>query len=152
MAAPGPGAPAPRGPSSGVPRGLRGPEMYRVAYEEGQRTLDDQVDELNGIRTRAVAYLAFVGTATAFLVGTNLKAVDPNLDFFISRNLLFFLMAGIATALLTLTLLAVIRVLVPKDGWEIRVSGEDLINDWIESDVPPPNEAHLLRALTLLYD
>jgi len=118
--------------------------MYRVAYEEGQRALDDQVDELNGARTRAVSYLAFVGTATAFLAGTSLRSVD--------RNWVFFLVAGSATALLVFMLLAALRVLVPKESWQYRISGKTLIEGWIEADVPEVNEAHLLRELTMRYD
>lgn len=120
--------------------------MYQVAYEESQRTLDDQIDELSDMRQRSVQYLAFVGTATAFLVGTSLKPTAP------TRDLFFHLLAGGATALLLTTLAAVIRLLIPWGSWEYRLSGQKLIDGWIEDDAPVPNQAQLIRALTIRYD
>jgi hypothetical protein len=42
--------------------------MYKMAYDEAKRLVDDQVAELDGIRQRSVQFLAFIGTGTAFLV------------------------------------------------------------------------------------
>jgi hypothetical protein len=56
--------------------------MYRVAFDESVRALKDQVDELSGIRQRIVSYLAFIGSATAFLVGSSLKAPEGRDDLF----------------------------------------------------------------------
>lgn len=126
------------------PPKVRDVALYRIAYEEVQRAVDDQVDELNGVRQRGVQYLAFVGSATAFLVGASLKAVE--------RTAGFYWVAGFATLISLLTLAALIRVLVPWGAWEYRLSGRRLIDGWIESEVPAPNEAHLIRALTLRYD
>src|SRR5690349_1031373 len=65
-------------------------DLYKVAYEESRRTLDDQADELNRIRDRAVQFEVFIGAATAFLVGTGLQA--PH------RDTTFRILAGVATA------------------------------------------------------
>jgi hypothetical protein len=46
--------------------------LFKVAYEEGKRLVDDQVAELDSMRQRSVQFLAFVGSATSFLVGTSL--------------------------------------------------------------------------------
>src|SRR3954454_17779051 len=78
-------------------------KMYRVAYKESQRTLDDQADELTGIRTRAVQYLAFIGTATAFLVGASLKTFE--------RDTPFYAISITATGLSVLMLVSVILTL-----------------------------------------
>src|SRR5664280_1806938 len=66
--------------------------LYRIAYEEGKRALDDQVDELNGIRGRAVQFTAFVGSSTAFLAAVGLRT-GPD------RSWLFYVLAGVASAL-----------------------------------------------------
>ncbi len=144
MSAPKGGDPRARSKPSGTGRSEQASEMYKIAYDESKRTLEDQIDELNGIRTRAVAYLAFVGTGTAFLVGASLRTLN--------RDDTFYLLASIGTALLVLTLVAVILVLAPWPRWEYRLSGRILIRDWIEHEVPPANEVHLMRALTLRAD
>jgi len=48
-------------------------EVYKHVVEVGLDALNDQLKELEGIRSRTVQFLAFVGTATAFLVGTSLR-------------------------------------------------------------------------------
>jgi hypothetical protein len=137
--------------------------LYRIAFEEGRRLLDDQLDELNAMRGRAVQYLAFVGTASAFLVGTGLHGSH--------RDGLFYAVAGVGTALslvtvglATLVLLAVWPSGSQQDDggaggterdsglrimqWKFRLHPAPLVN-WIEPDLRKPNEADLLRALAL---
>ena len=79
--------------------------LERLAYEEGKRALADQTDELNGIRNRAVSYMAFVGSATAFLVGTGLKAAH--------RDAWFYSLAVLASAASLSTLALISLVLSP---------------------------------------
>ena len=79
--------------------------LERLAYDEGKRALADQTDELNGIRTRAGSYMAFVGSATAFLVGTGLKAAD--------RDAWFYALASVASTASLLTLVLIALVLDP---------------------------------------
>lgn len=124
--------------------GLKNGPLYKLAYEESQRTLDDQADELTGIRGRAVQFVAFVGAATAFLVGTSLQTVE--------RDVTFYWLAGIATSMSVLLFVLIIAVLVPWKNWEYRLSARALIRGWIEAEVPPPNEAAFLRALAQRYD
>jgi hypothetical protein len=120
-------------------------DLYRVAYTESQRTLDDQRAELQGMRTRSVQFTAFVGAATAFLVGTGLHATD--------RNALFYTLAAIASAISALSIVLLVLLLHPSNRkkWEYRMSAKSLINGWIETDVPP-SEHLFLRELALKYD
>jgi hypothetical protein len=111
-------------------------EMYKVAYAESQRSIDDQTDELKGMRDRAVSFTTFVGAATAFLVGTGLQAVH--------KDPAFYTLAIIASALSALWILLLIILLNPKD-WGYRRSPRTLISDWIEIDVPRPGEITPIR-------
>jgi hypothetical protein len=118
-------------------------DLYRVAYVESQRTLDDQQDELKGMRDRAVSFTAFVGAATAFLVGTGLHATN--------RDVLFYILASLASALSALSIVLLIALLNPssKRKWNYRMSAASLIDGWIENEVPGPSEAQFLRALAM---
>jgi hypothetical protein len=128
--------------------------MYRIAYQEGQRALDDQQDELNRMRDRAVAFTAFVGAATAFLVGAGLTNVH--------RDGSFYALASIATVF-SLGMIFLLSVLLnpfqrklqdPSKGkyWNYRLSTKTLMEDWIERDVPPSSEGEFIRWLADLYD
>jgi hypothetical protein len=122
-------------------------DLYRVAYTESQRTLDDQRDELQGMRTRAVQFTAFVSAATAFLVGTGLHATD--------RNAVFYILAIVASAFSALSIWMLAILLKPSNGkkWHYRMSAQVLIDGWIEQTVVPPlSEARFLRGLALEYD
>lgn len=121
-------------------------EQYRIAYLEGQRTLDDEQDELRGMRDRAVNFTAFVGAATAFLVGTGIQHV--------SKDALFYALASIASLLSVMLIALLLLLLVPskKKLWHYRLSSRTLIEKWIDCDVPPPDEASLIRAMAMLYD
>lgn len=121
-------------------------ELYSVAYAESQRTLDDQQDELKGMRDRAVAFTTFVGAATAFLVGTGLSVTH--------RDITFYTLAAVASAFSAVWILLLIALLNPrkKKKWNYRLSAESLITGWIETEVPGPSKAQFLRALALTYD
>ena len=121
-------------------------ELYSVAYAESQRTLDDQQDELKGMRDRAVAFTTFVGAATAFLVGTGLTVTH--------RDITFYTLAAVASALSAGWILLLIALLNPrkKKKWNYRLSAKSLITGWIETEVPGPSKAQFLRALALTYD
>ena len=120
--------------------------MYRDVYEESQRSLDDQQDELKGMRDRAVQFTIFVGAATAFLVGTGLTAAH--------RDWVFYLIASVASLFSVVSVGLLLALLKPskKHQWNYRLSSKSLIADWIESDVPVPTEPQFLRALAMLYD
>src|SRR5215469_13190908 len=120
-------------------------DLYKIAYQEGQRTLDDEQDELNRVRDRAVQFTAFVGAATAFLVGTGLDAP--------SKDALFYGLASAASALSAILIALLFIVLAPmgRHSWRYRMSTEFLISQWIEADLPQLDEAALLREMALQY-
>lgn len=118
--------------------------LYKLAFDEGQRALADQLDELNGMRQRSVQFVAFVGAATAFLVGTGLATVD--------RDGVFYLLAATGS-ILSLSLIGlVLAVLSPWATWDYRLSSKSLVEGWIECDVPPPTDSDVYRALALVLD
>lgn len=126
--------------------------LYKAAADEGRRRVDDQVAELDAMRTRCVQFLALTVTATAFLVGNSLSGAD--------RDWLFYLLAGLGTFLAFLALLLSLSVLLgrkrlsktSKLTWRFRLSGAALVG-WIEHEVPsPPSEAAFTRALVQEFD
>jgi hypothetical protein len=98
------------------------------------------------MRDRAVSFTAFVGAATAFLVGTGLHAKH--------RDAIFYVLAILASALSALMIGFLIALLNPstKKLWDYRMSAKSLISGWIETEVPVPSAAHFLRALATKYD
>jgi hypothetical protein len=120
-------------------------DLYRIAYQEGQRTLDDEQDELNRIRDRAVQFTAFVGAATAFLVGTGLSST--------SKDAVYYGLASAASALSAILIIFLFGLLAPigRHSWAYRISTDYMVNRWIEADIPQLDEAGLLRAMTFEY-
>ena len=124
--------------------------MYKLAYEEGKRTVDDQIAELDSIRGKSVQYLAFLGAATAFLVGTGLSYADRSKGVFVTAAVATML-SGLALSL-CLSILTASRPPWPtpkRDSWErwaFRMSPGNLLG-WIESDVGRPTEVQFYRAL-----
>lgn len=132
----------PAGHGLPTPRpGVEGREaMYRLAYEQGLRTLSDQAAEVDGMRTRAVSFMAFIGTATAFLVTTTLRSAEP--------GALFYVVAGLATALVGFATVQLARLLRPRIEFTLQLNSRDIVTDWIDQEVPCPSEALLLRGLS----
>lgn len=125
--------------------------MYRLAYEESQRALEDQMAQLDGMRLRTTQILAFIGTATAFLVGTGVGNGDKS----VVRDTWFYVLSGLGTLTFLATLCLAGTVLLglhlvnkkPRiHNWNSRLSAGALVR-WIEADVPPPDEAAFLRAV-----
>jgi hypothetical protein len=116
-------------------------ELYQITYEESQRALDDQKDELGNVRDRAVQFAIFIGAATAFLVGTGLQA--PH------RDTSFYILAIVASAASLVMIWLLFQVLNPsrKHEWHYRLSPDVLISEFIERDVPAPSRAEFVRAL-----
>jgi hypothetical protein len=129
--------------------------MYKVAYEEGKRLVDDQLAELDGMRQRSVQFLAFIGSATAFLVGTSLGRVS---QVGVAYEIVPLLLAGAASAasLIAIYLVVTMLLALSKDerlkptNWRFRLSPEVLIR-WIEPEVPQPDEVDFLRNLADVY-
>jgi len=141
-------SPAKRG--SGVPPAKRDiskhTALYEIAYHEAQRALDDQQGELRGMRDRSVQFTAFVGASTAFLVGAGLHPAH--------RDASFYALASIASVLSVTLIILLLVLLTPSTRrlWHYRLSAHSLITGWIQTEVPPPSDAHVIRALAEKYD
>ncbi|WP_146082094.1 hypothetical protein [Rathayibacter sp. AY1A3] len=129
--------------------------MYEDAYSEGKRTVDDQVAELESMRQRSVTFVAFVGSATAFLVGTSLAAASST-----DRDAAFFIWSWIATATSGATIFALVGVLLAvtfkkswpffrKERWNFRNTAKVLVDDWI--DPASLSEKSYYRNLAITY-
>jgi hypothetical protein len=120
-------------------------DLYQMAYEASQRALDDQQDELGRLRDRGVNFAAFIGAATAFLVGTGLNASH--------RDWVFYLIAICASVCSLAFLWALIVLLNPSTRklWRARISARVLIDEWIDVDLPP-TQAQFTKELALSYD
>lgn len=116
-------------------------ELYEIAYHEAQRALDYQQVEINAMRDRSVQFTAFVGAATAFLVGAGLHPSH--------RDASFYALASTASALSVALILLLLEVLFPRHHklWHYRLSARSLITGWIQAQVPPPSHAHFIRRL-----
>jgi hypothetical protein len=119
-------------------------ELYQVVYEESQRTLDNQKEELNTVRDRTVQYSIFIGAATAFLVGSGLAA--PH------RGGSFYALAIIASLFSLIVIGLLLSILSPstKKLWIEGVSSDYLIANWIEKEVPRPSKAQFVRDLAIM--
>lgn len=115
-------------------------DLYRVAYEAGQKSLSDQSAELSGMRTRAVSYMAFIGTATAFLVTNTLRLATP--------GWYFYSMAIAATVCVSWATIELCLLIRPKLKFSFNFDPREIISTFIDRQVPRPSEAQLLRSLT----
>ena len=126
--------------------------MYKDAYEEGKRLVDSQSAEIDSMRQRSVQFVAFVGSATAFLVGTSLQAV--------SRTPPFYVLAVSATAFSIIMVASLVFVLLGlvwikgfrRAKWNFRSSPRILVERWIEPDVGAHAEAEYYHDLAIHYD
>ena len=117
--------------------------LYRLAYDQSIRALNDQTDEWNGIRGRVATFMALVASATAFLAGTVLKDVK--------HDTVFHWLASLASAGSVIALLATGWALIPKK-WQMRSDARVFIEEWIEGSNPVPDEAAMLREITLAQE
>lgn len=125
--------------------------LYRLAYDEGVRSIDDQKNELSSIRQRSLQYLAFVGAATGFLVAAGIK--NPN------RNPMYYGIAISSTTLSVVSLFLITLILLgvrigksTSNSWNFIVHSRAVIENLIEPDVGSIDEAGLLKELALSYD
>lgn len=118
--------------------------LYDIALDEARRALDRQLAELGNLRTRAVQFLAFVGSATGFMVGAS-KFSGPH-------GVWFQPTVWIATVLSFCTVTALALLLSP---WTTRMRGIDidrLLAEWIEVEVGRINRGVMLRDLAIGID
>ncbi|MBP2453866.1 hypothetical protein [Mycolicibacterium lutetiense] len=125
-------------------------KLYKIAFDEAVRTLKQQSEELSAIRQRLVQFLAFAGTATAFLVGTALRPSEGVAA--VNRGLDFYILCGAGTITLGLTLVLTLILLFPNKTKLTVVSRSRDILDGILRDVSPTDtEAHLYYDLAWYY-
>ncbi|MBV9368746.1 MAG: hypothetical protein JO074_02870 [Frankiales bacterium] len=165
-------SPAPRGARQRANTPEPASELYRVAYEEGQRLLDDQLDELASMRTRSVQFLAFIGTASGILVAAGLRLTE--------RDAWYYALAAGASALslcmVVLTVQVLLGVVISRthpaaDGlddlsggvvqaravrphlllWRFRFAPEQMVKwlDLVEAEVGRPSANDTRRDLEL---
>lgn len=112
-------------------------DAYRQAAEVGRLAVADQVAELDAIRNRSSTFLAFVGSSTAFLVGTAIRgsAGNPRAGFVV--------IAIIGCLSLTAQLLLFCSVMLGSNrlwpvgqlrAWDSRLSGKAYA-DWLSGDL-----------------
>ena len=91
-------------------------------------------------------FTAFVGAATAFLVGTGLQHS--------TRDVTFYTLASLASLLSAVLIVLILKLLMPseKNLWHYRMKPKILVEGWIEREVPFTDEAALLREVALEYD
>lgn len=86
-------------------------DVYKHVVDVGLTALKDQLSELDGIRARTVQFLAFVGTATAFLVGTSLRSTSD------ARDSIFNVAGVTASAGIAIMLMLCISILTGAHHW-----------------------------------
>ncbi len=118
-------------------------KLYRIALEEIRQSLSMQLDELNGIRSRGVSFVAFIGAVTGFLVSTTVKSIHPDDNF---RWL-----AAIATGLMIWSLIQSSRLLMSARKFAFKIKPSELIDEYIEAKDTPPDETELLSSLAENY-
>jgi len=129
--------------------------LYREAYEEGKRAVDDQIAELDAMRQRSVQFMAFAGSATAFLIGTGLSSSS-------NRNVGFYVLAVVGSALSVIAIVGLISVLLAlavnkgsrdvRAQWNFRNSPGVLIREWIDPDLGGLTPVVFYKQLGLVYE
>lgn len=127
--------------------------MLKVACDEGRRAIEDQVSELDSMRQRAVQFLAFVGSATGFMVGAGLgasarpKGFEP------------LALAATASSLLTILLVAFLLLGIVFESWRprrskwlVRINAGRLVREWIGPDIGVSKEAEFYQDLALAFE
>lgn len=126
-----------RRPAASRPVRVDGAPLYQLAYEEGRRTVDDQMAELSSIRQNTVQFLAFIGATTGFLIGAGLPGIG-------SRGASFYIIATSATALSIVSVVISASILIASRHfwggsslkWSFRLLPGSLMN-WVDADIPP---------------
>lgn len=128
---------SPRRAATARPVRADGAPLYQLAYEEGRRTVDDQMAELSSIRQNTVQFLAFVGATTGFLIGAGLPGID-------SRGPSFYFIAISATVLSIVSVSICASILTASRHfwggsslkWSFRLLPGNLMK-WVDADIPP---------------
>jgi hypothetical protein len=152
-----------RKPARSAPNALPGDEtrsnLYRDAYDEGKRAVDRQIAELDSMRQRSAQFISFVGSATAFLVGTGLGATPAE-----SRDAGYFSLTWTAAtlsvasiALLMMVLLAIVwtrgKWMPNRARWDFANSSKTLVEDYATApEVGEYSESDYYRDLALIYE
>lgn len=136
--------------------------MYEIAYDEAKRSVDSQLSELDGMRQRVVQFLAFIGSATAFLVGTSIGPRSAG-----SRDDVFYTLTICATAASVILMILVVVILrglalVPTGRqefpkrlpgtitWRFRIRPTSLVR-WLDASIKP-NSTQFTQFLVEKYE
>lgn len=117
--------------------------IYKLAMDEGLRRLQHQDEEVAIARTRIMQVMTLVIAATAFLAGTVLRTSD--------RPIAFYVLAGVATALLLVSVVITYLSIRPIPGWVIETTPQVLIQDYAEAK-DPASLADTYKNMAIFYD
>ena len=135
----------------GESEAARQAELYAKAAEIAKDSLDDQLAELDAMRGRAVQFLAFVGSATAFLVGTAISGAEMRGGWFAA--------IGGAASVGFVALLVLLRSLLtgsarwwggPAMDWNLRQDATTL-TEWLDERGSRISQAAFYRYLVESY-
>jgi hypothetical protein len=104
-------------------------EVYRLAFEQGVRTLEYQDQQVDTVRDRALKLVTITGAITAFLAGTVLRE-PPG-----SRNWLFYVLVVSGTVAFAALSFLAWRILRPIQEWIIEISPATIVQSYGDEDV-----------------
>jgi hypothetical protein len=141
--------------------------LYKTAYDEGKKALTEQLAVVNNLRQRAVQYMAFVGTATGFLVGTSASFLPRPAGSWSEPALPVVTGFGVVSILLlVLILVGFVWIFVPmtpkserkKDRrgpqfakWQRGIGSGQLVELWIDPEVGGKDPIAYYRELAIDY-
>ncbi|MGP3536016.1 hypothetical protein ACTU3I_14550 [Microbacterium sp. RD1] len=114
-------------------------DWVQLAYQAGMESVKAQREELSAMRTRALAFTAFIATTTGFLVGAGLSADVVRDDGFYALTI-----AG-SVCFAVLAILLVFAV-APFFQFKFILKPDDLM-EWMEGSERAPSRTWALRAL-----
>jgi hypothetical protein len=109
-------------------------DAYKLVYDEAVRAIEGQRAAVDEIRTRSGILLSATSIITGFLGPAALQPGSP------------LLIAFIAAALLLLSVVPVIFVLLPTQGWAFSLGTKLLLGGYVETD-PPASMKETYRSL-----
>jgi hypothetical protein len=98
-----------------------------LVYAAAVRTLDQQADVVESIRTRAGTLLSAASIATAFLAGFAIRKHDG-----------LSLWTGLASGAFGVVVGLCLAILLPTRGWTFRFNAQKLVANCLDVDPPVP--------------
>lgn len=130
--------------------------LLKTAYEEGRKALDDQIAELDAMKQRTVQYMAFVASATAFLVGSALSADRVRSATFLKWATSATAVSILALVFLTFILLSIVwsptgKKWLGRALWNFQVKPQVLVEKWIAPELGAADAEEFYEDLALHY-